>query len=412
MCRQFASLLAPATSLHRRVKFSVRIVRASLVEARVNDRHLLCSPKGAAHVILMCLVRSARRLWPQCRHFSSQELVLPKLISNKVVWDRMLERCKPGTRQSLVAVAADMKELEKLQQGTSGDDREIAAEMTALLQRLQRLSPLVTQDLLLSNEDNGVTKVLLELSSGVGGQEAMLFADELARLYQQFVANQGWEFSVVTSDRSDLDGIRSLAAQVEGDACFKLLRHEAGVHRVQRIPKTEKSGRVHTSTVAVTVIPVLRTPDQQLLPRDIRITTSRSSGAGGQHVNKTESCVIVTHLPTGLAVECQEERSQIANREKAMQRLQQLLLLRQKEQILAEYESRKSVQVTSLTRSEKIRTYNYPQDRVTDHRLKESLFDLKSFMRGTDGRLLSLMQRLSHLSEQEYLREVIETLEA
>lgn len=321
----------------------------------------------------------------------------------------MLEKCQPQTRVTLSALARDVMELREML-NQCDRDVEVEQELKSLYQQLEDVMPTIRADLAMCDEDNFVDQLILEVSGGVGGQEAMLFADELAQTYENFAGSQGWDFSVVNRQESELGGLRTLSAQIGGSSCFKYMRHEGGVHRVQRVPKTEKSGRVHTSTVAVHVIPVVQTAEQHITSKDITITTSRSSGAGGQHVNKTESCVLITHLPTGIAVECQEERSQIANRIKALQKLQQMLILRDKEKIMTEYQNRKSVQVANLSRSEKIRTYNFPQDRITDHRLSDNLYDLKSFMRGDGSRLFGLMRQLNDQHEEDYVRQMIKSL--
>ena len=273
------------------------------------------------------LQRIARPLLTFRRFFATECLSVSNLLANRKLWRNLLGRCQPATRRALDALVADLDELRQLQ---DPEDSEIAQEVAALLQRLESFESTITDELAMCDEDLHVNQLILEVTDGVGGQEAMLFAEELSALYEHFARSQGWDFEVIARIPSDLGGVRSMAAQVSGRDCFKLLRNEGGVHRVQRIPKTEKSGRVHTSTVAVTVIPLLPSALPDIASRDVKMTTVRSSGAGGQHVNKTESCVQLTHLATGISVECQEERSQLANRERAMEKLRQLLALRRK----------------------------------------------------------------------------------
>lgn len=362
--------------------------------------------------VFPCLMFSRSASLPfrrSVRLLSSNHVSVIDLVRNESLFKKVLEKCRPDTRTALISVTRDMRELQQLQNQNKSDP-EIEAEIRTTEQQLQNLMPDIKEDLVLSDEDNQVDQLILEVTAGVGGQEAMLFADELTQMYQTFASSRGWDFSLINRLESEMGGIRCLSAQIGGSSCFKLMRHEAGVHRVQRVPKTEKSGRVHTSTAAVTVIPVLETAEQQILAKDISMTTSRSTGAGGQHVNKTESCVLLTHLPTGIQVECQEERNQQANRIKAMKKLQQILILRQKEKILSEYQTRKSIQVSNMSRSEKIRTYNFTQDRITDHRLSENIYDIKSFMRGDGDRLLSLIHKLNQESEGEYVQRVIKSL--
>ena len=353
---------------------------------------------------LFPVVRSSCHLRSLSRSFHDQLL---NLITSQNTSKKVLEKCHTQTRTHLTNMLNDLKELQDLK--CVGDD-EIQKEVGVLRQHILDMIPTVRQELLLHDEDNSVDKVLLEVICGVGGQEAMLFAAELVHVYQQFVLNKGWEFSEIRSDLSDLGGIKSFAAQITGESCFKYLRHEAGVHRVQRIPKTEKSGRVHTSTVAVHVIPVPEESEIVIDKKDLEITTARSTGAGGQHVNKTESCILIRHLPTGIQVECQEERSQLKNKEIALRKLRQILILREKERIVFEYQKRKKIQVSNLSRSEKIRTYNFPQDRITDHRMSENVHDLKSFMRGDADRMTQLMQQLGQKAEDEYIKQIIKSL--
>lgn len=353
---------------------------------------------------LFSVVRSSCPFRSLTRSFHNQLL---NLLTSQKTREKVLEKCHIQTRTHLTNLLNDLSELQDLK---SGDDNEVKKEMGLLRQRILETIPTVREELLLHDEDNAVDRVLLEVICGVGGQEAMLFAAELVHVYQQFACSKGWEYSEIRSDESDLGGVKSYAAQIAGESCFNYLRHEAGVHRVQRIPRTEKSGRVHTSTVAVHVIPVLPESDVVIDKKDLQISTSRSTGAGGQHVNKTESCILIKHLPTGIQVECQEERSQIRNKEIALQKLRQILMLREKEKIISEYQKRKKIQVSSLSRSEKIRTYNFPQDRITDHRLSENVHDLKSFMRGDADRMTQLIQQLGQKAENEYIMQIIKSL--
>jgi peptide chain release factor 1 len=274
------------------------------------------------------------------------------------------------------------------------------------------IEPELLQDLT-RDQDSLIDKLLLEVSCGVGGQEAMLFASELFNLYERYCIFKNWTFSSINCDSSNLGGIRSASVQISGTQCFYHLRNEAGVHRVQRIPLTEKSGRVHTSTAAVHVIPVdnrqgsLSVIDE----RDVKMTTKRATGAGGQHVNKTESAVVLTHVPTNTVVECQEERHQYLNREKAMQKLQMILTLKERERIIDNYERTKTTQVPSKDRNQKIRTYNFPQDRITDHRLSDNIHNIRSMMEGNDvSKLEEIIKRLNDNAKKQVIDNLIKEL--
>ncbi len=224
--------------------------------------------------------------------------------------------------------------------------------------------------------------VFLEIRGGTGGQEAALFAADLLKMYTNYALKKGWQVSLVDMSETDLGGIREATLHIQGPRVYGHLKREAGVHRVQRVPKTETSGRVHTSTATVAVLPEADEVDLAISPSDLRIDTYRAGGAGGQHVNKTDSAVRITHLPTNIVVACQEERSQHKNRAKAMKMLQSRLLAAQKEkQELEESQKRKEMVGTGM-RAEKVRTYNFPQNRVTDHQVDVTLKKLDMVMEG------------------------------
>ncbi|XP_013149726.1 PREDICTED: peptide chain release factor 1-like, mitochondrial [Papilio polytes] len=242
--------------------------------------------------------------------------------------------------------------------------------------------------------------VMVEVVAGAGGQEAMLFARELLSLYESYANYKDWEVDIASLDVSDIGGIRKGSLLINGLGAPELMRMEAGVHRVQRIPVTEKGGRIHTSTVSVAVLPQPTEVELNIPDRDLSIETKRASGAGGQHVNTTDSAVRILHVPTGTVVECQEGRSQIKNKQIAMQKLRTLLLQKQLEEQSSKINSERKSQVGSMNRNEKIRTYNYPQDRITEHRDGGgSLHNLKGFMEG--GEPLEQLQT-SLLRHQRY----------
>nr|CAD7446064.1 unnamed protein product [Timema bartmani] len=257
---------------------------------------------------------------------------------------------------------------------------------------------------------DGCTEIILEISAGVGGQEAMLFARELFDMYCAYIVNKAWVMQIAEQVLSDLGGLRHASLFVSGSQVYQHLKHEAGVHRVQRIPSTEKSGRVHTSTVTVATLPqptMLSLIFEVILKdKDLRIETKRSSGAGGQHVNTTDSAVRIVHLPTGIVVESQVDRSQIKNREFALQRLKTKIYQNQLDKQMAETQAKRKMQVGSSLRSEKIRTYNYNQDRITDHRIGNTVHNLKSFLLGEEG-LDTLIRQLLIVERRDRLLQAI-----
>ena len=238
------------------------------------------------------------------------------------------------------------------------------------------------QLLLIPKDEADERNVVLEIRAGTGGEEAALFAEELFRMYEHYATQKGWRFETLSLNATGLGGYKEAVAQISGDGAFGRLKYESGVHRVQRVPETESGGRVHTSAATVAVLPEAQEVDVQINPDDLEITTCRASGAGGQHVNKTDSAIRIVHKPTGVAVECQEERSQFKNKDKAMMRLRTLLYDMQRQKLDAERASDRKSQVGSGDRSERIRTYNFPQGRVTDHRINKTVYQLPAVMEG------------------------------
>ena len=236
--------------------------------------------------------------------------------------------------------------------------------------------------LLLPRDPNDSKNVIIEIRGGAGGEEAALFAYNLYRMYTMYAETKRWKSEIANLNETELGGIKEVSFIIEGDGAYSRFKFESGVHRVQRVPETEASGRIHTSTVTVAVLPEIEEVDFHINPNDLQVDTFRSSGAGGQHVNKTDSAIRITHLPTGTVVECQDERSQHKNRERAMKilasRLYEEERRRQTEQVAAERKS----QVGTGDRSERIRTYNYPQGRVTDHRIGLTLYKIEQILNG------------------------------
>ena len=261
--------------------------------------------------------------------------------------------------------------------------------------------------LLLPRDENDDRSVILEIRSGAGGEEAALFAANLWRMYGMYAATKGWKCEVLNLNETELGGVKEISVSVQGEGAYSRLKYESGVHRVQRVPETETQGRIHTSTVTVAVMPEAEEVDVQLDPADLKIDTVRSSGAGGQHGTKTSSAIRVTHLPTGMVVECQDERSQYKNRDKALKVLRSRLLAEKQQAQKDAIDADRRSQVGTGDRSERIRTYNFPQGRVTDHRIGLTLYKLDSVMDGALDELLNALitadqtRRLQAAQEKE-----------
>lgn len=289
-------------------------------------------------------------------------------------------------------VQADLAENRALLQERLEDDFRslVEAEVADLTAAAERLE----QDLrlaLLPRDPNDDKDVIVEIRAGTGGEEAALFAADLYRMYTRYAESQGWKVDLVSQTETDLGGCKEVIFSIQGDGAFSRMKYESGVHRVQRVPVTEAGGRIHTSTATVAVLPEAEEVDVQIPGEDLRIETQRAGGAGGQHVNKTESAVRITHLPTGIVVYCQDERSQLKNRDKAMRVLRARLFdLYQSQQQQEQAATRRSM-VGTGERSEKIRTYNFGENRVTDHRIKLTLHRLEFILQGDLDELLQAL---------------------
>ncbi|MFH1798337.1 MAG: peptide chain release factor 1 [Candidatus Omnitrophota bacterium] len=249
------------------------------------------------------------------------------------------------------------------------------------------------EDLLLSGENNDYkSNVIMEIRAGTGGVEAGLFASDLYRMYTKYIEAKGWKSSVISLSETEKRGIKEIVFSVEGDSVFKYLRFEMGTHRVQRVPETEASGRIHTSAATVAVLPENEEVELEIRPQDLKIDSYRSSGAGGQHVNVTDSAVRITHLPTGVVVSCQDERSQHKNRIKAMRVLRARILEKKQEAHRKERSDVRKSQVGSGDRSEKIRTYNFPENRITDHRINLTIYNLANILEGNLEEVITRLQ--------------------
>ncbi len=279
-------------------------------------------------------------------------------------------------------------------------------ELDGLRVRQAKLEADLQLDLIPRDPDDD-KNVLVEIRAGAGGEEAALFAAELMRMYLRYAERQGWRSEFLSENATDIGGIKEVVLLIEGDGAFSRLKYERGVHRVQRIPSTESGGRIHTSTATVAVMPEVEEVELEINPDDLKVETMRSGGAGGQHVNKTESAVRITHLPTGISVHSQDERSQHKNRDRAMHILRARLKERFEEEQASEVARNRRAQVGTGDRSERVRTYNFPQGRVTDHRVGLTLHRLESVL---DGDLDELITALNHQAEQERLQMGIESL--
>ena len=317
------------------------------------------------------------------------ELTRPDVASNNEVFRKLMKEHSELTpivekyREYTAAKTAEKEALEILAE--AGGDKELKElaeeELKAAKENIEVFSNEL-KILLLPKDPNDEKNVIVEIRGGAGGEEAALFAGSLYRMYTMYADMRRWNIEVVNANETELGGYKEISFMIEGAGAYSRLKYESGVHRVQRVPDTETQGRIHTSTVTVAVLPEAEDVELEINPADLKIDTFRSSGAGGQHINKTSSAIRVTHIPTGTVVECQDERSQFKNKDKALKILRSRLLdVAQREHDEAIASDRKA-QVGTGDRSERIRTYNYPQGRVTDHRIGLTLYKLDQILNG------------------------------
>lgn len=311
----------------------------------------------------------------------------PAVVSDQEQYKNLMKEYKQLTPivETFRAYRDAKNRLEEAKELLSSSDKELKElaeeELSESKEDIERLGEEL-KILLLPVDPNDDRNVIVEIRGGAGGDEAALFAGVLYRMYTMYAEARGWKTEIVSASETELGGFKEISFMINGEGAYSRLKFESGVHRVQRVPETETQGRIHTSTVTVAVLPEAEDVEVEINPADLQIDTFRSSGAGGQHINKTESAIRITHLPTGLIVECQDERSQHKNREKAMKvlrsRLYEAELAKQNDQIASQRRS----QVGTGDRSERIRTYNYPQGRVSEHRIGLTVYRLEAVLNG------------------------------
>lgn len=302
------------------------------------------------------------------------------------------------------AVHDQLRQAKEMQKDADSDIREMADEEVKSIEAGLEAQELELQKLLLPKDEKDSCNIFLEIRAGTGGDEAAIFAGDLFRMYSRYAENQGWRLEILSERTGEHGGYKEVITRIEGRNVYGNLKFESGAHRVQRVPDTETQGRVHTSACTVAVMPAVDDPDEiEINKADLRVDTYRSSGAGGQHVNKTDSAIRLTHIPTGIVVECQEERSQHKNRARAMSLLHAKLNDQAQQSVAQEVSDARRKLVGSGDRSERIRTYNYPQGRVTDHRINLTLYKLSEVM---EGALDAIVQPLINEHQADLLAEL------
>jgi len=299
-----------------------------------------------------------------------------------------------------LAVLQNIEDDKSILDGDDAELKEIAQEELIELESRKDKLESDLKILLLPRDPNDDKNLILEIRAGTGGDEAALFAADLFRVYTRYAERKNWEYKVMDSSDTGIGGIKEAIVSIQGKGAFGMLKYESGVHRVQRVPKTETSGRVHTSAATIAVLPEAEDVDIEVNDSDLKIDTYRASGAGGQHVNKTESAIRITHIPTGLVVTCQDESSQHKNRAAALKVLKSRLLASEQEKAAAERAAERRSLVSTGDRSAKIRTYNFPQGRVTDHRINFTSYKLNEIL---DGDITEVIEKLKIAEQQELM---------
>ena len=333
------------------------------------------------------------------RYEKLNELIMdPQVISDQNSYKKYTKELSDITE-----TVEKIKELIKIETERADAEASLSVETDAEMRELlfQEIKSLIKEQdrvdgelklLLIPKDENDDKSVIVEIRAGAGGEEAALFAYELYRMYVGFADKHRYKTEEIDGNFTELGGVKEVTFSVSGNGVYGKLKFESGVHRVQRVPETESQGRIQTSTATVAVLPEVEDVEVKIEEKDLKIDTYRASGAGGQHVNKTESCIRMTHLPTGIVVTCQDERSQIKNREKALKVMKSRLYDYYNSQYRKEYDENRKSQIGTGDRSERIRTYNFPQGRITDHRIGFTLFSLENFLSGSIDEMIEALQ--------------------
>ncbi len=341
----------------------------------------------------------------------NSRLYEPSVASDTEEYQKILKEIKSieelvqTYREYKSAVQSEKESLEILEDSSDSELKELAqAELDEAKENIERLSEQL-KILLLPKDPNDERNVIIEIRGGAGGEESALFSAVLFRMYSMYAEKRGYRVEVINANETELGGYKEISFMIEGEGAYSRFKFESGVHRVQRVTETESQGRVHTSTTTVAVLPEAEDVELEIDPKDLKIDTFRSSGAGGQHINKTSSAIRITHLPTGTVVECQDERSQYKNKDKALKVLKSRLLKEKQDKQASEIAENRKLQVGTGDRSERIRTYNYPQGRLTDHRIGLTLYKLEDIL---NGNLDEVIDALITADRAEKLKESME----
>ena len=342
----------------------------------------------------------------------SQRLYEPSVAANPDEFQKVMKELKSieeivlTYRDYKSAVESEKESLEILGETSDPELKELAqAELDEAKSSIETLSEKL-KILLLPKDPNDERNVIVEIRGGAGGEESALFSAVLFRMYSMYAEKRGYRVEIINANETELGGYKEISFMIEGDGAYSRFKYESGVHRVQRVPETESQGRVHTSTTTVAVLPEAEDVELEIDPSDLKIDTFRSSGAGGQHINKTSSAIRITHIPTGTVVECQDERSQYKNKDKALKVLKSRLLKEKQDKQASEIAADRKSQVGTGDRSERIRTYNYPQGRLTDHRIGLTLYKLEDIL---NGNLDEVIDALIAADRAEKLKESMES---
>ena len=341
----------------------------------------------------------------------SQRLYEPSVAADPEQYQKTMKELKSieeivlTYREYKQAVKSQDESIEILEESGDSDLKELAQlELDEAKHNIDKLSEKL-KILLLPKDPNDERNVIVEIRGGAGGEESALFSAVLFRMYSMYAEKKGYKVEIVNANETELGGYKEISFMFEGEGAYSRFKYESGVHRVQRVPETESQGRVHTSTTTVAVLPEAEDVELEIDPKDLKIDTFRSSGAGGQHINKTSSAIRITHLPTGTVVECQDERSQYKNKDKALKVLKSRLLKEKQDKQASEIAANRKSQVGTGDRSERIRTYNYPQGRLTDHRIGLTLYKLEDIL---NGNLDEVIDALVTADRAEKLKESME----